>query len=173
MAEPEPVPEAPVIEPAPVPQPEPVPEAPVIGPVPVSVAVLDGPVVPAVDEPTSLAGRVRELVRAARVAYHGSPAEGRLAELARRLDEPVRIAVLGTVDDGRRMLVEALVGTPAVPGPQGAVAVPVRYTFGDERVDAGPDAIVVALPAPALTGDDAPRPARSRRSRSRAARRAR
>ena len=106
---------------------------------------------PAVDEPTSLAGRVRELVRAARAAYHGSPAEGRLAELARRLDEPVRIAVLGTVDDGRRMLVEALVGTPAVPGPQGAVAVPVRYTFGDERVDAGPDAIVVALPAPALT----------------------
>ena len=87
--------------------------------------MLDGPVVPAVDEPTSLAGRVRELVRAARVAYHGSPAEGRLAELARRLDEPVRIAVLGTVDDGRRMLVEALVGTPAVPGPQGAVAVPV------------------------------------------------
>ena len=106
---------------------------------------------PAVDEPTSLAGRVRELVRAARVAYHGSPAEGRLAELARRLDEPVRIAVLGTVDDGRRMLVEALVGTPAVPGPQGAVAVPVRYMFGDERVDAGPDAIVVALPAPSLT----------------------
>ena len=124
---------------------------PVPVPVPVSVSVLDGEVVPAVDEPTSLAGRVRELVRAARVAYHGSPAEGRLAELARRLDEPVRIAVLGTVDDGRRMLVEALVGTPAVPGPQGAVAVPVRYTFGDERVDAGPDAIVVALPAPALT----------------------
>ena len=128
---------------------------------------------PAVDEPTSLAGQVRELVRAARVAYHGSPAEGRLAELARRLDEPVRIAVLGTVDDGRRMLVEALVGTPAVPGPQGAVAVPVRYTFGDERVDAGPDAIVVTLPAPALTGDDAARPARSRLRRSRAARRAR
>jgi hypothetical protein len=47
------------------------------------------------------------------------------------------------------MLVEALVGTPAVPPPP-AVRVPVRYTYGDERVESGPDAVVVALPAPAL-----------------------
>ena len=122
-----------------------------IGPVPVvggRARRAGGPA--AVDEPTSLAGQVRELVRSARVAYRGSPTERRLDELARRLDEPVRIAVLATVDDGRRMLVEALIGTPDVPGPHDGVAVPVRYAFGDERVDAGPDDVVVALPAPAL-----------------------
>ena len=82
--------------------------------------------------------------------YQGGPGEERLEQLTRRLDEPVRIAVLATVDEGRRMLVEALVGTPAVPHP-GDGSAPVRYTFGDEQVDAGPDAVVVRLPAPALT----------------------
>ena len=94
----------------------------------------------AVDEPTSLAGQVRELVRSARAAYRGSPAERRLDELAHRLDEPLRIAVLATVDDGRRMLVEALIGTPDVPRPHDGARVPVRYAFGDDQVETpGPD----------------------------------
>jgi hypothetical protein len=72
-------------------------------------------------------------------------------DLARRLDEPVRIGVLATVDDGRRMLVEALVGTSALPAaPDDGEPVPVRYTFGVPRTAAGPDAVVVAVPAPAL-----------------------
>ncbi|MBL8927308.1 MAG: hypothetical protein JNM77_13875 [Pseudonocardia sp.] len=112
-------------------------------------AVSGDPVPAAVDEPTSLAGHVRELVRSARAAYRGSPTERRLDELAHRLDAPVRIAVLATVDDGRRMLVEALIGTPDVPRPHDGGRVQVRYAFGDQR-DARPDDVVVALNAPAL-----------------------
>ena len=112
------------------------------------------PVPAAADEPTSLAGQVRELVRSARAAYRGSPTERRLDELAHRLDEPLRIAVLATVDDGRRMLVEALIGTPDVPRPHDGGRVQVRYAFGDDqtnsRPDPGPDDVVVALAAPAL-----------------------
>ena len=153
-----PLPDTAPAEPAPAPAAEPgterqwlSPGSPLPKPLPLGPGVQPGPVpVPGTpapaDEPTSLAGRVRDLVRAARETYAGGPAEERLAGLARRLDEPVRIAVLATVDDGRRMLVEALIGVPGVPpAPPG---VPVRYTFGDAR-DAGPD--VVALPAPALT----------------------
>ena len=92
-------------------------------------------------KPTSLAGQVRELVRSARAAYRGSPTERRLDELAHRLDEPLRIAVLATVDDGRRMLVEALIGTPDVPRPHDGGRVQVRYAFGDDRrtLAPGPD----------------------------------
>ena len=117
----------------------------------------------AVDEPTSLGGQVRELVRWARAAYRGSPAEGRLDDLAHRLDEPLRIAVLATVDDGRRMLVEALIGTPDVPHPLDGVAGagPVRLRRPGRRE---PDrtTMVVTLPAPALramTLIDTPDPA--------------
>jgi signal transduction histidine kinase len=131
---------------------EPVTDAePIPGPV-IAAEILPGAdAAPAsVDEPTSLAGQVRELVRSARAAYRGNPAEDRLDELAHRLDEPLRIAVFATVDDGRRMLVESLIGTPDVPGaPEGAPR-PIRYAFGDQRVEAGPDASVVTLPAPAL-----------------------
>ena len=91
----------------------------------------------AVDEPTSLAGQVRALIRSARAAYRGSPTEGRLDELAHRLDEPLRIAVLATVDDGRRMLVEALIGTPDVPRPHDGGRVQVRYAFGDDQTSSG------------------------------------
>jgi signal transduction histidine kinase len=97
-----------------------------------------------------LAGQVRDLVRRAAEAYGDAPERGRVAELGRRLDEPVRIAVLSTVDDGRRMLVEALVGTPDVPRPETAAPVPVRYAYGAEGVEPGPEAEVVTLPAPAL-----------------------
>ena len=162
---PEPVPVAePETEPVAVAEPVPVAE-PETGPVAVAepVAVASAEVVPwpdaappsaadepTSDEPTSLAGQVRELVRSARAAYRGSPAEGRLDELADRLDEPLRIAVLATVDDGRRMIVEALIGTPDVPRPADGAPVPVRYVFGAQQVEAGADAAVVALPAPAL-----------------------
>ena len=94
-----------------------------------------------------LLGQVRDLVRHAVDAYRGSPEQEDVDDLAHRLDEPVRIAVLATVDEGRRMFVEALVGTPAVPHPGPG---PVRYGYGDEHVVAGPDATVVTLPAPAL-----------------------
>ena len=113
-------------------------------------AVSVGAAPAAVDEPTSLAGQVRELVRSARAAYRGSPTERRLDELAHRLDEPLRIAVLATVDDGRRMLVEALIGTPDVPRPHDGGRVQVRYAFGDDQTDSRPDDAVVALAAPAL-----------------------
>ncbi|MDT0350373.1 ATP-binding protein [Pseudonocardia charpentierae] len=116
----------------------------------------------AVDEPTSLGGQVRELLRWARAAYRDSPAEGRLDDLTHRLGEPLRIAVLATVDDARHMLVEALIGTPDVPRPVDGVAGPVRYAFGDRGVESGPDAVVVTLPAPslrAMTLIDTPDPA--------------
>ena len=105
----------------------------------------------AVDEPTSLGGQVRELLRWARAAYRDSPAEGRLDELAHRLGEPLRIAVLATVDDGRRMLVEALIGTPDVPRPLDGVAGagPVRLRRPGRR-ESGPDAWSSPCPRPAL-----------------------
>ena len=102
----------------------------------------------AVDEPTSLAGQVRELVRSARAAYCGSPTERRLDELAHRLDEPLRIAVLATVDDGRRMLVEALIGTPDVPRPHDGGRVQVRYAFGDDQTDSPADRTTSSSPWP-------------------------
>ena len=87
----------------------------------------------AVDEPTSLTGRVRELVRAARAVYHGSPAE----DGSPNSGPPARRAAAArgarTVDDGRRMLVEALIGTPDVPCPPRAIA--VEYAFGRPAVD--------------------------------------
>ena len=62
--------------------------------------------------------------------------------------------MLATVDDGRRMLVEALIGTPDVPRPRDGGRVQVRYAFGDDqpssRPDAGADDVVVSLAAPAL-----------------------
>jgi hypothetical protein len=127
-----------------------------------------------------LAAEVRALAHLAADAYRGTPEQERVDELARRIDEPVRVAVLGTVDDDRRMLVEALVGVPAVPDPhryadplQGADPgqtadpgrvghagqgtgpgsrgdVAVRYAYGARGVAAGPDAVVVTLAAPAL-----------------------
>jgi signal transduction histidine kinase len=167
-AEPEPV--APPAGPEPVAEPRPVAEPePVVEPEPVAevaepevaepeVARVDGVGVGAGPEdetpaagPGTFAGQVRELVRAARAAYPDGPARERLDDLARRLDEAVRVAVLATVDDGRRMLVEALVGVPVVPRPPHAEwPVPVRYAFGDGRVEPGPDDVLVTVPAPAL-----------------------
>jgi hypothetical protein len=104
---------------------------------------------PSTGRPGRLVGQVRDLVRHAVDAYRGGPEQGRVDDLARRLDEPVRIAVLATVDDGRRMFVEALVGTPAVAHPDDG-PLPVRYAYGEEHVAPGPDAVLVTLPAPAL-----------------------
>jgi histidine kinase/DNA gyrase B/HSP90-like ATPase/histidine kinase len=117
---------------------------------PIAETPVAGTVEAETDEPTSLAGQVRELVRSARAAYCGSPTERRLVELAHRLDEPLRIAVLATVDDGRRMLVEALIGTPDVPRPHDGGRVQVRYAFGDDQTGSRPDEVVVGLAAPAL-----------------------
>jgi hypothetical protein len=139
--------------------------------VPAAAGTLGGRDQAAVDEPTSLVGQLRELVRSARAAYRGSPTEGRLDELAHRLDEPLRIAVLATVDDGRRMLVEALIGTPDVPHPPDDTRAQIRYTFGGDQTysgpHTGPDDVVVPLAAPALRAmtiidvpvSDAPDPA--------------
>ena len=99
--------------------------------------------------PGRLAGQVRDLVRAAAQAYRGAPELARVDELARRLDEPVRIGVLATVDEGRRVLVEALVGAPDVPRVAAGDA-PVRYAHGPAAVARGDGAVVVTVPAPAL-----------------------
>ncbi|CAA9441144.1 MAG: Two-component system sensor histidine kinase, partial [uncultured Pseudonocardia sp.] len=69
---------------------------------------------------STVTAQVREVARRACAAYRGSPARQRVEDVTRRLDEPVRIAVLGA-DDDRAAFVAALVGAPvprpARPGP--------------------------------------------------------
>jgi signal transduction histidine kinase len=103
------------------------------------------------DRPGTLIGQMTELLRLACAVYRGTATNGRVDELAHRLVEPVRIAVVASTETGRRILVEALIGAPDVPRPPSPdSALPVWFTYGGVGVDQRPDAVTVTLPAPAL-----------------------
>ena len=103
------------------------------------------------ERPHTLIGQVTELLRLACAVYRGTATHGRVDDLAHRLVEPLRIAVVASTDTGRRMLVEALIGAPDVPRrPFADPALPVWFTYGTGGVEDRPDAVTVSLPAPAL-----------------------
>jgi hypothetical protein len=58
----------------------------------------------------SLPAQLRDLLAAATAAYAGTPEEEVLAAVARRLDEPLRVAIAGRVKAGKSTLLNALVG---------------------------------------------------------------
>src|SRR6266536_1884303 len=58
----------------------------------------------------SFAEQARALLIEADAAYRGRPAQGRLAGVARHLDEPLRVAIAGRVKAGKSTLLNALVG---------------------------------------------------------------
>ncbi|HVL85381.1 MAG TPA: hypothetical protein VM367_13990, partial [Pseudonocardia sp.] len=94
---------------------------------------------------------VRDLMALARAAYPDGAGREPLGALARRLGEPVRIAVLGPAESGVSTLVAALVGGE-VPrsGPAGP-PVPVWFRHGDAaRTAMTPEGRLVVLPAVAL-----------------------
>ena len=62
--------------------------------------------------PSRLTGQVRGVLRTACSVYRHTRGEERVDELISRLDGPVRVAVLGTSEASRQMLVEALSGAP-------------------------------------------------------------
>jgi signal transduction histidine kinase len=62
--------------------------------------------------PSRLTGQVRDVLRTACSVYRHTRGEERVHELISRLDGPVRVAVLGTSEASRQMLVEALTGAP-------------------------------------------------------------
>jgi predicted GTPase len=64
---------------------------------------------------TGLLDAVRELVDAAAPALAGTPAEGSVAALRARLDEPLRVAIAGRVKAGKSTLLNALVGEELAP----------------------------------------------------------
>ena len=66
------------------------------------------PAPPAV--PSPLPDAVRALMRHAAQVYEGSPAMPELHAAARRLDEPLRVAIAGRIKAGKSTLLNALVG---------------------------------------------------------------
>lgn len=65
--------------------------------------------------PASLLERTRAALDRALAVYRGTPAGARLAELAGRMDEPLRVAVAGRVKAGKSTLLNALVGERLAP----------------------------------------------------------
>jgi energy-coupling factor transporter ATP-binding protein EcfA2 len=78
------------------------------------------------------AGAVRALLDDALEAYRGEPAvAARLAEARRRLDEPLRLALVGRVKSGKSTLLNALVGARIAPTDAGeCTRVVTLYRYG-------------------------------------------
>ncbi|GAY10457.1 histidine kinase [Pseudonocardia sp. N23] len=124
------VPAAPAVTPPPPAAPPPPPAAP--------------PAVPPVFPPTvpgtgahrratsdgRLIGSVRGVLTLADECYRGTPHTARLAALAARLDEPLRIAFAGPPGIGTSTLVEAVLGRPGGALPPPPTRVPVWWRHG-------------------------------------------
>ena len=57
-----------------------------------------------------LPARMRAMLAEATQAYEGTPDHAPLRAMARRLDEPLRVAIVGRVKAGKSTLLNALVG---------------------------------------------------------------
>ena len=64
---------------------------------------------------STLLADVRSALQTAAQAYAGTPGATEVAELARRLDEPLRVAIAGKVKAGKSTLLNALVGEELAP----------------------------------------------------------
>src|SRR5690606_31682359 len=64
---------------------------------------------------STLLERTRRALARATDVYRGTDAGHRLAELARRLDEPLRVAVAGRIKAGKSTLLNALIGEQLAP----------------------------------------------------------
>ncbi|MHA6796871.1 ATP-binding protein [Pseudonocardia bannensis] len=115
----------------------------------------------------ALLDQVRDVVSAARELFWGTAYEEQLRMLAERMDEPLRVAVVGPAGIGTSTLVAALVGGDPVSGP---TRVPTWFRHAEEqrtvlhpragepRLVAGPvpdgaadlDRIEIGSPSPAL-----------------------
>ena len=60
--------------------------------------------------PGGLTARIRPLLRDAVAAFAGTPEQARLEAMARRLDEPLRVAIAGRLKAGKSTLLNAFVG---------------------------------------------------------------
>jgi GTPase SAR1 family protein len=64
---------------------------------------------------STLLADVRSALQTAAQAYAGTPGAAEVTELARRLDEPLRVAIAGKVKAGKSTLLNALVGEELAP----------------------------------------------------------
>jgi GTPase SAR1 family protein len=64
---------------------------------------------------SGLLARTRAVLERARQVYRGTPHDPRLAQLAGRMEEPLRVAVAGRVKAGKSTLLNALVGERLAP----------------------------------------------------------
>jgi hypothetical protein len=78
-----------------------------------------------------LLDQVRALAADVSEAYSGTPAAGALADVADRLDEPLRVAIAGRVKAGKSTLLNALVGDELAPTDAGeCTRIVTWYRYG-------------------------------------------